>query len=220
MLEKIEEMRTLIDKIKNGVGEDAAKKVEDNFISLTTTMNSLTTNLKEQESELISAKGEAKDKRLALNAYRTESEKKTQEYDDKITELESESNNEETKAEMERLSTFEKETIELQRTDLKSFIENVKDHDRFSKVSNRFKLPSNDDGINFEGFAEMQYNDLKHNLAQMKDLKELEYFDSTPANPITPPPGGKAQRGSDKSYFDRLAEAKTQKELDAVIKAG
>ena len=220
MLEKIEEMRTLIDKIKNGVGEDAAKKVEDNFISLTTTMNSLTTNLKEQESELISAKGEAKDKRLALNVYRTESEKKTQEYDDKITKLESESNNEETKVELKRLNNFEKETIELQRTDLKSFIENVKDHDRFSKVSSRFKLPSNDDGIDFEKFAEIQYDDLKHNLAQMKDLKELEYFDSAPANPITPPSGGKAQRGSDKDYFGRLAEAKTQKELDAVIKAG
>ena len=220
MLEKIEEMRTLIDKIKNGVGEDAAKKVEDNFISLTTTMNSLTTNLKEQESELISAKGEAKDKRLALNVYRTESEKKTQEYDDKITKLESESNNEETKAELERLSNFEKETIELQRTDLKSFIENVTDHDRFSKVSGRFKIPSNDDGIDFEKFAEIQYDDLKHNLAQMKDLEELEYFDSAPAKSITPPSGGKAQRGSDKSYFDRLAEATSQKELDAVIKAG
>ena len=215
-----EEIKAAIDEVRSKAGAEIAEKIEDSLISIVTKTNSMVTQSKELESEVKELRAEAYTKRHALKDLEKESQIKMQDYEDKIKSFENDDSREASEAELTRLRGFEKETIESQRTDLKSFVESVKDHDRFDKVSSKFKLPSNDDGIDFDGFTEMGYDDLKHNLTQMKDLKEIEYFDSTPDNKNTPPPGGKAQRGSDKTYFDRLAEAKTPRELEEVIKAG
>lgn len=216
---KDEDIRTLINKIKSGIGEENASKVEDDFISLSTRINSLVSKTKEQESELRVAQGESKDRRLALNEYRKQSDEKSQSFEDQIKELRDNNNSEELTAEVERLRGFEKETIESQRSNLKSFVERVKDHERFSKVSSRFKLPTNDDGIDFEGFANIEHEDLKHNLAQMKDLEDIEYFDSTQqTNKNLPPTGGKAQRGTDKSFNEKMGSTRTHKEVINTLK--
>jgi hypothetical protein len=218
-MSKAEDLHGLVQKIKDGIGEEGVSKIEDHLINLSTGINSLITKEKEYESELKQANGEARDKRLALNEYRRNSETKTQEFEDKIAELKKNNNNEELTAENERLRNFEKETVESQRSDFKSFVESVKDNAKFEKVASKFKLPTNDDGINFEGFAEMQYDDLKHNLSQMRDLKEIEYFDSAPGTQTSPPSGGKAQRGTDKSYNERMSKATTRKEITEVLQS-
>jgi len=220
MPELKEEIKAAVDDIRTKAGAEIADKIEDSLISIVTKTNSMVTQSRELESEVKELRAEAYNKRHALKDYEKEAQTKIQDYEDKIKTLEENSNDEETKVEMDRLRDFEKETIESQRSDFKSFVEGVKDNARFEKVSSRFKLPSNDDGIDFEGFAQMQYDDLKHNLSQMRDLQELEYFDSTPEKPKgSPPPGGKAQRGSDKSFEEQMKMAKSRKEIQEVMDA-
>lgn len=214
-----EEIKAVVDDIRSKAGAEVAEKIEDSLISIVTKSGAMVTKFKELESDNSELKSEAYNKRHALKDYRKETDDKIQEYEDKITSFESDNSNEENQAELTRLRDFEKNTIESQRTDFKSFIEGVKDHDNFGKASSRFKLPMNDEGVNFEAFDNMVYDDLKHNLSQMKDLKELEYFDSTPKQKGTPPGGGKAVRGTDASFMERMAAAKTHKEVTAIIDA-
>jgi hypothetical protein len=219
MPEVKEEIKVAVDEIRSKAGAEIAEKIEDSLISIVTKTNSMVTQIKESESEVKELRAEAYSKRHALKDLEKETEVKIRDYEDKIKSFEENNNNEENEAELTRLRNFEKETIESQRLDFKSFVEGVKDHDKFSKVLSRFKIPSNDDGIDFEGFAEIQYDDLKHNLTQMKDLQDLEYFDSTPSNNKgTPPPGGKSQRGTDKAFNDRMGEAKTHKEVVSTLR--
>ena len=212
-----EEIKAVVDDIRSKAGAEIAEKIEDSLISIVTKSSTMVTKFKELESDNSELKSEAYNKRHALKDYKKETDDKIQEYEDKIISLEADNNNEETQVELIKLRDFEKNTIKAQRTDLKSFIESVKDHDNFSKASSRFKLPTNDDGIVFDDFAKMEYEDLKHNLSQMKDLKELEYFDSAPNKKGTPPGGGKSERGTDASFKERIAGAKTPKEITAII---
>jgi hypothetical protein len=217
MPELKEEIKAAVDEIRSKAGAETADKIEDNLISIVTKTNSMVTSFKEQESEIKELRAEAYTKRHALKDYEKDSQVKIQDYEDRIKTFEDNSNNDELNSEVERLRGFEKETIESQRIDFKSWVEGVKDNDKFSKVVNRFKLPSNDDGIDYEKFDTIEYPDLKHNLAQMKDLQDLEYFDSAPGKQQPPPPGGKAQRGSDKSFQERMAQAQTPRQIKEVL---
>lgn len=214
-----EEIKSAVDAIREKAGAEIAEKIEDNLISIVTKTNSMVTSYKEQESEIKELRAEAYNKRHALKDFQKEVDGKIQDYEREITDLKASANDEEQGAELERLRNFEKETIELQRNDFKSFVENVKDDKKFPKVENRFKFPTNDDGIDLEAFDKMEYGDLKHNLAQMKDLKELEYFDSASSNINAPPAGGKAQRITNDDFNARLSQAKTRKEVTEIARA-
>ena len=214
-----EEIKAALESVRSKVGAEIADKIEDDLISLTTKTNSIVTQSKEFESEVKQLRAEAYDKRHQLKDSTKQFESELSQAKDKITELEAATNDTELTTKIERLEKFEKETYENQRNEFKSFIETNKEHERFEKVQGRFKVPTNDDGIDFEAFGSMEHEDLKHNISQMKDLLELEYFDQTPTNNSSPPVGGRAQRGSDKTFAEKMAGAKTQKEVTAVIEA-
>jgi len=214
-----EEIKAALESVRSKVGAEIADKIEDDLISLTTKTNSIVTQSKEFESEVKQLRAEAYDKRHQLKDSTKQFESELSQAKDKITELEAATNDTELTTKIERLEKFEKETYENQRNEFKSFIETNKEHERFEKVVGRFKVPTNDDGIDFDAFGTMEHEDLKHNISQMKDLLELEYFDQTPTNNSSPPVGGRAQRGSDKTFAEKMAAAKTQKEVTAVIEA-
>ena len=221
MPELKEEIKAAVEEIRSKAGAEVAEKLEDSLISIVTKTNAVVTQFKESESEVKELRAEAYSKRHALKDYEKEATAKFQDYEDKLKEYETNNNSEETEKELTRLRGFEQETIENQRSDFKSFVENVKDHEKFSKVSSKFKLPSNDDGIDFEEFAKISYDDLKHNISQMRDLQDIEYFDSAPNNgkQYTPPGDSKAARGTDKAFSDRMASTKTHKEIIETLRA-
>ena len=219
-MQELSEIKELLDKVKSNVGAEMAQKIEDDMISISTKINSISTKNKELQSELIQVKAEAKDRRLALKDFQSKYENEIEDYRSKITELEGKTNNEELTNEIERLKKFEQDTIELQRNDFKSFVENVKDHAKFDRVKSRFKIPTNDDGIDFEGFNNIEHDDLKENLKQMRDLQELDYFDSVPLNHGSPPAGTPAQRGTDKTFNEKVSSATSKKELYRLAQEG
>jgi vacuolar-type H+-ATPase subunit E/Vma4 len=219
MAELKEEIKAELDAIRSKAGAEIAEKIEDNLISIVTKTNSHVTLFKERESEVKELRAEAYAKRHALKEYQSETQSKIQDYEDRIKTFESDNSNEKLTKEIERLRGFEQETIESQRSDFKSFVEGVKDNEKFSKVSSRFKLPVKDNKIDFEGFADIDYNDLKSNITTMKDLQELEYFDYAHNNNSAPPSGGKAQRGTDASFNERMRAAKTPREIAEIIKS-
>jgi hypothetical protein len=207
-----EEIKATVDAIRSKVGAEVAGKIEDDLISVVTKTNSISTQIKEQESEVKQLRAEAYEKRHALKNYETTAQTKFQEYEDKLKEYESKNKNPEQLAELERLRNFEKETIGSQKVDFKNFVETVKGHPKFEKVENKFKLPKNDKGIDFEAFEKMPFDELKHNISAMRDLKEIEYFDSAQTK-NSPPPGNKGERVTDQTFAERIAAAKTKQDL-------
>ena len=216
MLSK-EEILTLIGKIKAGIGEENVNKIEDDLIKLSTGVSSLYGKNKELESDLAQVNTEAQNRRLAFNDLKSKYDTEKSDFESQITKLQESNNNEELTSEINRLKEFEKSTIESQRTDFKMFVDGIKDHNKFDIVKTRFKLPTNDDGIDFENFDKIEYDDLKHNLDKMKELQELQYFDSNSNNQQTPPPGSPAARGTAGSFEDRLTQAKSPQDLRKLV---
>lgn len=213
-----EEIKAAVDNIRSKAGAEVAEKIEDSLITIVTKANSMVTTSKELESEVKDLRAEAYSKRHALKDYEKEASTKLQDYEKQIEDLQANNNNDELTSEVNRLRDFEKETINSQKNNFKSFIENVKDHDKFSKVVNRFKLPTNDDGIDFESLEKIEYDDLKHNLNQMKDLEDLEYFDST-NNKQKTPAGSGSKGGSDTTFAARMKDAKSPKEIKELLES-
>ena len=98
-----EEIKAAIDEIRKKAGAEVAEKIEDNLISITTKINSMSTNSKELESEVKELRSEAYNKRHALKDFEREAKEKFQDYETQIEQLKTDNNNEELKSEVERL---------------------------------------------------------------------------------------------------------------------
>lgn len=200
----------------------ALKETPEVLEKVSPVLSNIESEFETQTARATSLQTEISDTRFSLKKVTEESIDRRKKLADVYADVETKEakikSMEDAQAEFDNLKIFKTDYLKQQRS---SFIESfgkIKDHENFTKVSKRFKLPDADDDGNYD-FSKADGKDLDHNVLVLNDLNDLDYFaDGDNHKPDPPPPGApKGQRGSDATFKERIAQAKTPKEITKIM---
>ncbi len=200
--------------IKQVVDRVRSKLTDEQLSEVSTDLETIKSGYLEKVDEAKVAVDESVKRKLKIRGMTTDLENITIERDEWKTKVDSFDDTELIK-ERDIFKTKYEESLKTQVGSISSFIDKVKEHPNFEKAKGRFKFPEIvEDKFNWDASTP---EDTAHNVAAKNDLEQLDYF--APTDKTIPPIDKSGQRGSDKSFEEALAAAKSSKEIDEVVKA-
>lgn len=197
----------LPDEVKSEVGS-ILKSIENEANDLQSSLTAANSESKSRKIELRELKGKFDD----VDIEKSSMQKQIDELNEKLKDPTKDK-------ELEGLRAFKKNTIQANRQSFINEFEKIKEHPRFEKAKQKFKLPEEEEDGKLK-WDSIEDQDMEVNMNVLRDLKDLEYFAVEDKNKnVFSGQGGAGHKPTiDKITEKRLAGDPTWKEDYAKLK--
>tara|TARA_B110000495_G_scaffold197407_1_gene207629 strand:+ start:153 stop:770 length:618 start_codon:yes stop_codon:yes gene_type:complete len=192
-----------IDRVRSIVGPEKAEELSEVLNEMKVEVIGLIDNVKD-------ASAESKARKLKIRSMQTDMNN----YETDIAELTTKADTSELTKEIEKLRDFQKGVVEESRNSFINRFEKIKDNPKLEKASQYFNLPeANEKGA--LKWDEIDNDAMASNLAEIKKLENLDYFDQGKPEIKKSVAGENVPTGV-VDINSRIQNAKTMEELNAI----